>query len=100
MGQGSLVSTDGDGDLDGVARNGSHLIQHNAQTVDVMVQHLQDAVDVQVGDIVVALVLPEPLVPTISLIIVQSSCIFHASRREIIFMIYFSFASSSAVRPS
>ena len=48
---------------------------------------------------IIALVLPEPLVPTISLIIVQSSCIFHALRREIIF-IYFSFASSSAVRPS
>ena len=40
-------------------------------------------------------------VPTISLIIVLSSCIFHASRREIIFCsarCYFSFASSSAVR--
>ena len=50
---------------------------------------------------IIALVLPEPLVPTISLIIVLSSCIFHASRREIVFCSacsYFSFASSSAVR--
>ena len=52
VGQSSLVSADRHSHLDAVACNGSDLVQHDAQTVQIVIQHLQDAVDVQVGDIV------------------------------------------------
>ena len=59
VGQSSFISADSDGDLDGVAGGGSDLVQNDAQTVDVVIQHLQDAVDVQVranlSDAVIAL---------------------------------------------
>ena len=45
VGQSSLISADSDGDLDGVAGGSSDLVQNDAQTVDVVIQHLQDAVD-------------------------------------------------------
>ena len=51
VGQSSFISADSDGDLDGVAGGSSDLVQNDAQTVDVVIQHLQDAVDVQVSDV-------------------------------------------------
>ena len=54
VGQSSLVSADSNGDLDGVAGGSSDLVQNDAQTVDVVIQHLQDAVDVQVSDVIIA----------------------------------------------
>ena len=53
MGQCGLVCADGHGDLAAVAGNGCHVAQHNAQKVDMVIQHLQDAVTAQVGDVVV-----------------------------------------------
>ena len=54
VGQSSLIGADSDGDLDGVAGGSSDLVQNDAQTVDVVIQHLQDAVDVQVSDVIIA----------------------------------------------
>ena len=37
-----------------IAGGSSDLVQNDAQTVDVVIQHLQDAVDVQVSDVIIA----------------------------------------------